>query len=51
MPVELPAGARGIVVKAFQDQYGTVIPPKELPAQSYFEMLEEMLQDRFFYAE
>ena len=38
-------------MKAFQDQYGSSIPPKELPAQSYFEVLEEMVQDRVFYAE
>ena len=38
-------------MKAFQDQCGTSIPPKELPAQSYFETLEEMVQDRVFYAE
>ena len=38
-------------MKAFQDQYGNSIPPKELPAQSYFEPLEEMVQDRVFYAE
>ena len=38
-------------MKAFQDQYGSSIPPKELPAQSYFEVLEEMVQDRVFYTE
>ena len=42
MPVELPAGSwRNL----------TSIPLKELPAQSYFETLEEMVQDRAFYAE
>ena len=51
MPVELPAGSWGNLMKAFQDQYGSSIPPKELPAQSYFEVLEEMVQDRVFYAE
>ena len=38
-------------MKAFQDQYGSSIPTKELPAQSYFEVLEEMVQDRVLYAE
>ena len=38
-------------MNAFQDQYGSSIPPKELPAQSYFEVLEGMVQDRVFYAE
>ena len=42
MPVELPAGSWGNLVKAFQDQYGSSIPSKELPAQSYFKVLEEM---------
>ena len=51
MPVELPAGSWGNLMKAFQDQYGSSIPPKELPSQSYFEVLEEMVQDRVFYAE
>ena len=51
MLVELPAGSSGNLVKAFQDQYGSSIPPKELPAQSYFEVLEGMVQDRVFYAE
>ena len=51
MPVELPAGSWENLMKAFQDQYGSSIPPKELPAQSYFEVLEEMVQDRVFYAE
>ena len=51
MPVELPAGSWRNLMKAFQDQYGSSIPPKELPAQSYFEVLEEMVQDRVFYAE
>ena len=51
MLVELPAGSWGNLMKAFQDQYGTSIPPKELPAQSYFEVLEEMVQDRVFNAE
>ena len=48
MLVELWAGSWGSLMKAFQDQYGTSIPPKELPAQSYF---EEMGQARVFYAE
>ena len=51
MLVELPAGSWGNLMKAFQDQYGSSIPPKELPSQSYFEVLEEMVQDRVFYAE
>ena len=51
MPVELPAGSWGTLMKAFQDQYGSSIPPKELPALSCFEVLEEMAQDRVFYAE
>ena len=51
MPVELPAGSWGNLVKAFQDKYGSAIPLKELPAQSYFEVLEEMVQDRLFHAE
>ena len=38
-------------MKALQDQCGSSIPPKELPAQSYLEVLEEMVQDRVFYAE
>ena len=44
-------GSWGNLMKAFQDQYGSSIPPKELPAQSYFEGLEEMVQDPVFYAE
>ena len=51
IPVELPADSWGNLMKAFQDQCGTSIPPKGLPAQSYFEVLEEMVQDRVFYAE
>ena len=51
MPVELPAGSWGNLMKAFQDQYGSSIPLKEMPAQSYFEVLQEMVQDRVFYAE
>ena len=51
MLVELPAGSWGNLMKAFQDQYGSSIPPKELPSQSHFEVLEEMVQDRVFYAE
>ena len=51
MPVELFAGSWRNLMKAFQDQYGSSIPPKELPAQSYFEVLDEMVQDRVFYAE
>ena len=50
MPVELPSGSWGNLMKAFQDQYGSSIPQKELPAQSCFEVLEEMVQDRVFYA-
>ena len=37
--------------KTFQDKYGSTTPLKELPAQSYFEVLEETVQDRLFYAE
>ena len=48
LPVELPAGSRGNLMKTFQDKYGSSIPPKELPAQSYFEVLEEMVQDLCF---
>ena len=51
MPVQLPAGSWGNLMKTFQDQYGSSIPPKEFPAQSYFETLEEMVQDRVFFAE
>ena len=51
MPVELPASSWENLMKAFQDQYGSSIPLKELPAQSYFEVLEEMVHDRVFYAE
>ena len=51
MPVELPAGSWGNLVKAFQDKYGSAIPLKDLPAQSYFEVLEEMVQDRLLHAE
>ena len=51
MPVELLAGSWGNLMKAFQDQYGSSIPPKELPSQSYFEVLEEVVQDRVFYFE
>ena len=51
MPVELPAGSWGNLMKTFQDKYGSSIPPMELPSQSYFEVLEEMVQDRLFYAE
>ena len=51
MPVELPASSWGNLMKAFQDQYGTCIPPEELPAQSYFETLEKIVKDRVFNAE
>ena len=47
MPVQLPAGSWGNLMKAFQDQCGTSIPLKEL----YFEALEEMAHDRVYYAE
>ena len=50
MPVELPTGSWENLMKAFQDQYGSSIPLKELPAQSYFEVLEEMVQDGVFHA-
>ena len=39
MPVELLAGSWRNLMKAFQDQHGSSIPLKELPAQSYFEVL------------
>ena len=51
MPVELPAGSWGNLTKSFQDKYGSSIPPKEMPSQSCFEVLEEMVQDRLFCAE
>ena len=38
-------------MKTFQDKYGSSIPPKELPSQSYFKVLEEMVEDRLLNAE
>ena len=46
MPVELPAGSWCNLMKTLQDKNGSSIPPKELPAQSYFEVLQEIVEDR-----
>ena len=51
LPLELPHGTWGNLLKGFATKFGDTVPKQELPSQSYFEQLEEMLQDGLLYAE
>ena len=51
LPLELPHGTWGNLLKGFATKFGYTVPKQELPSQSYFEQLEEMLQDGLLYAE
>ena len=50
LPLELPHGTWGNLLKGFATKFGDKVPKQELPSQSYFEQLEEMLQDGLLYA-
>ena len=51
MPVELPAGSWGNLMKTFQDKYGATPLPRNCLLNVFSNVLEEMVQDRLFYAE
>ena len=45
LPLEFPHGTWGNLLKGFATKFGDTVPKQELPSQTYFEQLEEMLQD------